>query len=504
MSFPEGRGYRLVMRYVLAIDQGTTSTRAVLFDENARVVATDQREHEQIFPRPGWVEHDPLQILARTESVVVGAMSAAGITKSQLAAFGITNQRETTVLWDRRTGKPVARAIVWQDTRTAEACADLVSRVGLNGLRDKTGLPISTYFSASKLRHLLDQVPGARGAAERGELLFGTMDSWLAWNLCGVHVTDATNASRTQLMNLKTLEWDPDLLDLFQIPRSILPRIVPSIGIVGPGSGLLGGVPLSALLGDQQAALFGQGCTEPGMVKCTYGTGGFLLLNSGMSPKPSSSGLLTTVAYQRENGETTYALEGSVSIAGAAVQWLRDGLGIISSSAEVEHLARTVDDNGGAYFVPAFNGLYAPYWREDARGVLCGLTRYVNRGHLARATLEAVAFQTEDVLEAMRRDSGLPLSMLRVDGGMVRNRLLMQFQANLSRLSVQVPEITETTALGAALAAGMATGYFDPLVRPNSLHENLVVYRPELETSERNRLLSRWHAAVERAFGWEP
>ncbi|MGC4069725.1 MAG: glycerol kinase GlpK [Polyangiaceae bacterium] len=491
------------MRYVLAIDQGTTSTRAVLFDENARVVATDQREHEQLFPRPGWVEHDALQILARAESVVVGAMSSAGITNGQLAAFGITNQRETTVLWDRHSGKPVAPAVVWQDTRTKEACSDLVSRVGLNGLRDKTGLPISTYFSASKLRHLLDTVPGARSAAEHGDLLFGTIDSWLAWNLCGAHVTDVTNASRTQLMNLKTLEWDLDLLDLFQVPKAVLPRIVPSIGVIAPGKGLLEGVPLSALLGDQQAALFGQGCTEPGMVKCTYGTGGFLLLNSGSSPKTSSSGLLTTVAYQLENGETTYALEGSVSIAGAAVQWLRDGLGLLSSSDEVETLARSVQDNGGAYFVPAFNGLYAPYWREDARGVLCGLTRYVNRGHLARATLEATAYQTEDVLEAMRRDADLPISMLRVDGGMVRNRLLMQFQADISRLVVQAPEMIETTALGVALAAGMATGYFERSASPSTLYENLAVYRPELDDTERAKLLQRWHAAVERALGWE-
>jgi glycerol kinase len=491
------------MRYVLAIDQGTTSTRAVIFDETARVVAVDQREHDQIFPRPGWVEHDALQILARTESVIVGALSVAGIGANQLAAFGITNQRETAVLWDRRTGRPVAPAIVWQDTRTAEWCADLVSRVGLDGLREKTGLPISTYFSASKLRYLLENVPGARDAAERGDLHFGTIDSWLAWNLSGAHVTDVTNASRTQLMNLNKLEWDVDLLDLFEIPRSVLPRIVPSIGIVSVGRGLLDGVPLSALLGDQQAALFGQGCVDPGMVKCTYGTGGFLLLNCGSTPRPSSSGLLTTVAYQLENGSVSYALEGSVAITGAAVQWLRDGLGIISSSSDIESVARTVEDNGGAYFVPAFNGLYAPYWSEDARGVICGLTRYVNRGHLARATLEATAFQTEDVLDAMRRDSGLPLSTLRVDGGMVRNRLLMQFQADVSRLIVQVPEMTETTALGAALAAGTATGCYDNRASATFVNENTVVYRPALGDVERAKLLLHWHAAVDRAFGWE-
>ncbi len=496
--------------YVGAIDQGTTSTRFMVFDKSGRAVAVAQKEHEQIFSKPGWVEHDALEILRRTEEVIAEALDRRGLRASDLAAIGITNQRETTVLWERKTGKPVANAIVWQDTRVADEVSRFASKGGQDRFRPQTGLPLSTYFSSLKLRWLLENVPGAREKATAGELLFGNIDAFLIWNLTGgqgdarsVHATDVTNASRTQLLNLKTLDWDGELLAAFDIPRAVLPKVRSSSEVYGEASlNTISGVPISGILGDQQAALAGQACFRPGEVKNTYGTGCFLLMNTGERLVPSNFGLLTTVAYKFGNGPAHYALEGGVAIAGALVQWLRDNLGIIEKSSDVESLARTVKDNGGVYFVPAFSGLYAPYWKENARGVIAGLTRYANKGHIARAALEATAFQTREVIEAMEKDSQIGLESLRVDGGMVTDDLLMQFQADISDREVVRPVIQETTALGAAYAAGLAVNFFSGL---EELRANWAVdrtWKPRLAEAERERLYKQWKKAVTRSFDW--
>jgi glycerol kinase len=496
------------MKYVAAIDQGTTSTRCLIFDERGQVAGRDQREHRQLYPRPGWVEHEPLQILAVTQAVASGALAQAGLAAGDLAGLGITNQRETTVLWERSTGRPVANAIVWQDTRTAELCAALAAEGGQDRFRAATGLPLATYFSGPKLAWLLDNAPRARQGAEAGDLLFGTIDTWLIWNLTGgpsggVHVTDVTNASRTLLMNLRTLAWDPDLLSAMRIPAAVLPAIRPSSSVYGRcAEGALAGVPIAGDLGDQQAALFGQTCFAAGEAKNTYGTGCFLLLNTGPTPVESRNGLLTTLAYQLGGEPPAYAMEGSIAIAGALVQWLRDNLGLIREAAEIEPLARSVGDNGGAYFVPAFSGLYAPYWKDNARGVIAGLTRYVNRGHLARAVLESTAYQTRDVLDAMNRDSGVRLSALKVDGGMVFNELLMQFQADMLGVPVIRPRVAETTALGAAYAAGLAVGVWQ---RVDDLRANWAEdrrWQPQITPAERERLYAGWQKAVTRTFDW--
>jgi glycerol kinase len=497
-----------VKSYIGAIDQGTTSTRFMVFDKAARVVAVAQKEHEQIFPKPGWVEHDALEILRRTQEVIGEALARRGLRPTDLAAIGITNQRETTVVWERATGKPVANAIVWQDTRVAEDVARFARSGGQDRFRAQTGLPLSTYFSSLKLRWILQNVPGAREKAAAGELLFGNIDTFLVWNLTGgpkrgVHVTDVTNASRTQLLNLKTLDWDPELLASFEIPRAMLPEVRSSSEVYGTATlPAISGVPVAGILGDQQAALVGQACFHPGEVKNTYGTGCFLLMNTGERLVPSNFGLLTTVAYKFGNEPARYALEGGVAIAGALVQWLRDNLGMIEKSADIESLARTVNDNGGVYFVPAFSGLYAPYWKENARGVVTGLTRYANKGHLARAVLEATAFQTCEVVEAMEKDSQISLATLRVDGGMVKNDLLMQFQADILNREVVRPVIQETTALGAAYAAGLAVNFFGGL---DELRANWAVdhtWRPHLAEAEREVLYRQWKKAVTRSFDW--
>ena len=494
-------------RYIGAIDQGTTSTRFILFDEQGGVVALAQREHAQIYPEPGWVEHDAVEIWRNTRAVV-DEVFARGIRPADVAAVGITNQRETTVLWDRNTGQPLHNAIVWQDTRTAALVAEYARDGGQDRFRDVTGLPLATYFSGLKLKWLLDNVPGARAKAEAGDALFGTVDSWVLWNLTGgpaggVHLTDVTNASRTQLMDLATLEWDERQLQAFKIPREVLPRIGASSASYGVAqTTALRGVPIAGMLGDQQAALVGQTCFEPGEAKNTYGTGCFMLLNTGSRPVPSTAGLITTVAYQLGDEAPHYALEGSIAIAGALVQWLRDNLGLVARSAEVEALARQVEDNGDVYFVPAFSGLFAPYWQDTARGVLVGLTRYANRGHIARAALEATAYQTRDVLEAMEKDAGVAMKELRVDGGMVANELLMQFQADVLGVPVVRPRVTETTALGAAYAAGLAVGYW-----PNraELKRNWGVdkrWQPAMDDAQRGRLYGAWQKAVQRSLNW--
>ena len=494
--------------YIGAIDQGTTSTRFMVFDQSARVVAVEQKEHEQIFPKPGWVEHDALEIQRRTEEVIAAALEQRGLRAADLAAIGITNQRETTVLWERKTGKPVANAIVWQDTRVAEDVARFASKGGQDRFRPQTGLPLSTYFSSLKLRWLLENVPGAGERAAGGELLFGNIDTFLLWNLTGgplggVHVTDVTNASRTQLLNLLTLDWDEKLLAAFDIPRAVLPKVRSSSEVYGEATlKAIGGVPVTGILGDQQAALVGQACFRPGEVKNTYGTGCFLLMNTGERMVPSSFGLLTTVAYKLGDAAANYALEGGVAIAGALVQWLRDNLGMIEKSSDIEALARTVNDNGGVYFVPAFSGLYAPYWKENARGVVAGLTRYANKGHIARSVLEATAFQTREVVEAMEKDSHISLASLRVDGGMVANDLLMQFQADILNREVVRPVIQETTALGAAYAAGLAVQFFSGLEELRSNWAADRTWKPHLAETERERLYKQWKKAVTRSFDW--
>jgi glycerol kinase len=494
-------------KYVAAIDQGTTSTRFIVFDRAGSVVAVEQKEHQQIYPQPGWVEHDPQEIWQRVQEVIAGALQKSGITPEDIAAVGVTNQRETTVVWDWTTGVPLCNAIVWQDTRTLDICKGLAEEGGQDRLRPKTGLPLATYFSGPKLKWILDQIPGALARAEKGELLFGTIDSWIIWNLTGgpaggVHVTDVSNASRSMLLNLETLDWDPDILRLMGIPRAMLPAITASSEIYGEARGMLAGVPVAGDLGDQQAALFGQTCFAPGEAKNTYGTGCFMLLNTGNQIVHSTSGLLTTVAYKLGQHRAVYALEGSIAIAGALVQWLRDNLGLIGRSADIEALARTVDDNGGIFFVPAFSGLFAPYWRNDARGVIAGLTHYVNKGHLARAVLEATAFQTREVLEAMNADSGLPLTALKVDGGMVFNELLMQFQADILGVPVIRPTMTETTALGAAYAAGLAVGFWTTMEELRANWGKDKEWTPAMGVAVREKHYRDWRRAVTRTFGW--
>ena len=494
-------------RYVGAIDQGTTSTRFMVFDHAGGVVSVAQRPHEQVFPRAGWVEHDAHEILDNTVAVAAEALSKAGLSAADLVAVGITNQRETTVLWDRHTGTAVHNAIVWQDTRTDEVVGRLAGEQGPDRWRATTGLPLAAYFAGPKVAWLLENVDGLAERAESGDLLFGTVDTWLVWHLTGGpkggrHVTDVTNASRTLLMDLGTLAWDVGIVEAMGIPGSLLPEIVPSVGPIATLTGPLEGVPLSGILGDQQAALFGQTAFSPGEAKNTYGTGCFMLLNTGTQPVPSTHGLLTTVGYQLAGEAPVYALEGSIAVAGALVQWLRDGLGIIDGSSEVEALARSVDDNGDVYLVPAFSGLFAPHWRSDARGLLMGLTAFSNRGHVARAALEATAFQTREVLDAMRADSGVELSSLRVDGGMVVNELLMQFQADVLGVPVVRPVVEETTALGAAYAAGLAEGYWDGLDGLRANWQEGGRWEPTLAVGERDALLARWSDAVARTLDW--
>ncbi len=494
-------------KYVGAIDQGTTSTRFIIFDRKGEIVAVDQMEHAQIMPKPGWVEHDATEIWQNVHAVVGRALGKANLSPSDLAAVGITNQRETCVVWERKTGLPINNAIVWMDTRTDALVAHFSKDGGQDRLRDRTGLPLATYFSGLKLRWMLDHIEGAQAAAEAGDLLFGTIDSWLAWNLTGgvdggLHITDVTNASRTQLMNLETLDWDEQILQLFNIPRACLPEIRSSSEVYGFGTGALLGVPISGILGDQQAALFGQACLNPGEAKNTYGTGCFMLMNTGEKPFHSTCGLLTTLGYKLGNAPAVYALEGSITIAGALVQWLRDNLGLISNAEEIEALARSVEDNGDVYFVPAFSGLYAPHWKDSARGLIAGLTRFAGKGHIARAALEATAYQTREVLDAMVRDSGVAITELRADGGMVVNELLMQFQADILNAPVVRPRIIQTTALGAAYAAGLAVGYW---ASPQDIVDNWLPdkrWHPAMDDTHRDKLYAKWNKAVGRSLDW--
>ncbi len=502
-------------KYVAAIDQGTTSTRCMIFDHSGRVVSVDQKEHEQIFPRAGWVEHDANEIWTNTRQVAAGALAKADLTTADVVAVGITNQRETALVWDKTTGRPIYNAIVWQDTRTDRICQELAAlgredgRSGQERYRDKTGLPLATYFSGPKIRWILDNVEGARDRAEAGDLLFGNMDTWVLWNMTGgvnggVHVTDPTNASRTLLMDLDTLSWDEGIAADMGVPLSMLPEIRSSSEEYGRvrERGALAGVPIAGILGDQQAATFGQACLSPGEAKNTYGTGNFVLLNTGTDKVMSENGLLTTVCYKIGAQAPVYALEGSIAVTGSLVQWLRDNLGMISTAAEIEQHARTVDDNGGAYFVPAFSGLFAPYWRSDARGAIVGLTRFVNKGHLARAVLEATAFQTREVIDAMNADSGVPLKSLKVDGGMVVNELLMQFQADILGVPVIRPVVNETTALGAAYAAGLAVGFWESEedIRQNWAQDKQ--WDPAMDDDTRAKTYAQWKKAVTRTFDW--
>jgi glycerol kinase len=496
--------------YILAIDQGTTSSRAIVFDHSGSIVSTGQKEHEQIFPKPGWVEHDPEEIWTNVREVVGLALTRANLTYRDIAAVGITNQRETAVVWDRTTGKPVYNAIVWQDTRTQKICDDLAAMGGgAERYKEKVGLPLATYFSGPKIRWILDNVEGAREKAERGDLAFGNTDSWVVWNMTGgvdggVHVTDVTNASRTMLMNIDSLTWNEEIAGDMQIPVSMLPEIRSSSEVYGNGreGGMVPGVPIAGILGDQQAATFGQACFEPGTAKNTYGTGNFMLLNTGTEPIQSKNGLLTTVCYKIGDQPQVYALEGSIAVTGSLVQWLRDNLGLIKDAPEIETLAATVEDNGGAYFVPAFSGLFAPYWRGDARGVLAGLTRYVNKGHIARAALEATAFQTREVLDAMNADSGVDLTELKVDGGMIANELLMQFQADILGVPVVRPKVAETTALGAAYAAGIAVGFWqgEQDVIDNWAEDKR--WEPSMDAEARDKTYRNWKKAVTKTFDW--
>ncbi len=489
--------------FIGAIDQGTTSTRFLVFDRAGRIVASAQREHQQIYPQPGWVEHDPEEIWLRTQEVIAEAMSQRALRPADLAAIGITNQRETTLLWNRKTGRPLANALVWQDTRVADYIPEFSRDGGPDRFRAKTGLPLATYFSALKIRWLLDHIPDARRQAEAGDLHFGNIDAFLVWHLTGLHITDVTNASRTQLMDLRTLDWDPELLAAFGIPWQILPQIRSSSEVYGGATlDAIAGVPVAGILGDQQAALVGQTCFEAGEAKNTYGTGCFLLMNTGHNIVQSRHGLVSTVAYQIKGGPAHYALEGSVAITGALVQWIRDNFGLITKSPEIEALARMVDDNGGVYFVPAFSGLYAPYWKHNARGVIVGLTRYSNKNHLARAVLEATAFQTRDVVEAMEKDSGVPLAVLRTDGGMVENEFLMQFQADILNRPVVRPAVKETTALGAAYAAGLATGFYAGIEDLRAQWSVDRTWEPQMEAGKRERMYGFWKKAVTRSFDW--
>jgi glycerol kinase len=493
--------------YAAALDQGTTSTRFMIFDHGGNVVAVDQKEHEQIYPKPGLVEHDPMEIWQRSEEVIKGALEKAGASAGDIKAVGVTNQRETTVVWEKATGKPIYNAIVWQDTRTAPICDDLAKDGGEDRFRPKTGLPLATYFSGPKIKWLLDNVEGARERAEAGELLFGTIDTWEIWNLTGgpeggAHVTDVTNASRTMLMNLETLDWDDQILGVMGIPRAMLPAVRPSSDVYGEAKGMLAGVPVAGDLGDQQGALFGQTCFAEGEAKNTYGTGCFMLLNTGTKPVPSKSGLITGLGYKIGDQPAVYMLEGSIAITGALVQWLRDNIGLIEKSEDIEALAKTVEDNGGIYFVPAFSGLFAPYWRRDARGVIAGLTRYVNKGHIARATLEATAWQTREVSDAMHADSGVTLTSLKVDGGMVYNELLMQFQADVLGVPVIRPTVAETTALGAAYAAGLAVGFWKEVEDLRANWGKDKEWDPKMDKAEVEKEYSQWKKAVTRTFDW--
>ncbi|MDR1294034.1 MAG: glycerol kinase GlpK [Bifidobacteriaceae bacterium] len=496
-------------KYVVAIDQGTTSTRAIVFDHSGRIVSVGQMEHEQIFPQAGWVEHDPLEIWTNTREVIGLALSRANITRHEVAAIGITNQRETTVVWDRHTGEPVYNAIVWQDTRTGPIVDRLAAEGGVDRFRETVGLPINTYFSGTKITWILENVPGARARAEAGDLIFGNTDSWVTWNLTGgvnggIHITDVTNASRTLFMDLRTLDWDQSILDVFGVPRSMLPAIHSSSEVYGKAASesLLRETPIAGILGDQQAATFGQVAFGPGEAKNTYGTGCFLIFNTGTDIVMSRNGLLTTLAYRLGDAPPVYALEGSIAVTGSLVQWLRDSLGLVASAPEIEALASTVEDNGGAYIVPAFSGLFAPYWRQDARGVIAGLTRFVNKGHLARAALEATAYQTREVFDAVNADSGVPLAELKVDGGMVANDLLMQFQADILGVPVVRPVVAETTALGAAYAAGLAVGYWSNLddLRANWAEDKR--WSPAMTVAETSRLYAEWKKAVTKSFNW--
>jgi glycerol kinase len=499
-------------KFSAAVDQGTTSTRCMIFDHSGGVVALDQMEHEQIYPKPGWVEHDPMEIWARTQDVVKNAVAKAGAKPGDIAAVGVTNQRETTVVWNPKTGEPYFNAIVWQDTRTDKICNMLAEDGGQDRFRPKVGLPLATYFSGPKVKWILDNVEGVRAAAEKGEAVFGNIDTWVIWWLTGgpnggAHVTDVSNASRTMLMNLETLDWDDEILSIMGIPRQMLPRVVPSsdpdIWGTTPADGPFGdSIPVCGDLGDQQAALFGQACYDTGEAKNTYGTGCFMLLNTGTSPVPSESGLLTTLGYKIGNEPAVYCLEGSIAITGALVQWLRDNLNFFEDSPKVEEFAKQVDDSGGIYFVPAFSGLFAPYWKSDARGVIVGMTRYINKYHISRAALEATAFQTREVLDAMNKDSGVPLTALKVDGGMVYNELLMQFQADILGVPVVRPKVAETTALGASYAAGLAVGFWKNV---NDLRKNWLMdktWEPKMDEAKREELYNGWLKAVERTFGW--
>ena len=493
----------MTKEYVAAIDQGTTSSRCIVFDARGRIVSVAQREHRQIFPRPGWVEHDAEEIWECVRFVIHEALAVEEITAEQIAAVGITNQRETTLVWDAETGKPVHHAIVWQDTRTGDQLRRFDEAFGEKNFTERTGLPLAPYFAGSKLAWLLDHVDGLRERGERGEVLFGTMDSWLIWKLTGRHLTDVTNASRTLLMNLRTLDWDPEILDAIGIPAAMLPEIRSSAEVYGTASeGPLAGVPVASALGDQQAALFGQTCFEVGEAKCTYGTGSFLLLNTGAEPVVSQHGLLTTVGYRIGDAPPVYALEGAIAVTGSLIQWLRDNLGIIRSAAEVEDLARTVEDNGGCYLVPAFSGLFAPHWRSDARGVLAGLTGFVNRGHIARAALEATGWQTREVVDAMNADSGVDLVTLKVDGGMTGNDLLMQFLADVLAVPVVRPTVAETTCLGAAYAAGLAVGFWPDLAALRANWERDAEWTPQMDTERVERELGQWRKAVGRTLDW--
>jgi glycerol kinase len=491
-------------KYVGAIDQGTTSSRFILFDHAGSIVSVAQKEHRQIYPQPGYVEHDPIEIWRNTQGVIDEALAQRGLSARDLVAVGITNQRETTLIWDKKTGQPLHNALVWQDTRVDSIVAEFARDGGHDRLREKTGLPLTSYFSGLKLRWLLDNVPGAREKANAGDVLFGTIDSWLVWNLTGgrCHITDVTNASRTQLMDIRSLQWDVEILRLFDIPAACLPKIVSSSEIYGEAMGTLAGVPIAGILGDQQAALVGQTCFEQGEVKNTYGTGCFMLMNTGETPYPSKHGLLTTLGYRFGEAKPVYALEGSIAIAGALVQWLRDNLGLVTQSNDIEGLALSVPDNGGVTIVPAFSGLYAPHWNADARGLIGGLTRFANKGHIARAALEATAFQTMDVLDAMTRDTGIAVKELRTDGGMVVNELLMQFQANILNVPVVRPKVIETTALGSAYAAGLAVGFWggtEELVRNWAVDKR---WKPAMDDADRLRLRTGWAKAVARAVDW--
>jgi len=499
-------------KYAAAVDQGTTSTRCMIFDHSGGVVSVDQKEHEQIYPQAGWVEHDPMEIWERTQEVVKGAVAKAGAQPGDIAAVGVTNQRETTVVWDPKTGKPYFNAIVWQDTRTKDICDELAEDGGQDRFRSKVGLPLATYFSGPKIKWILDNVDGVRQAAEKGAAIFGNIDTWVIWWLTGgpdggAHVTDVSNASRTMLMNLETLDWDDEILKIMGIPRQMLPKVVPSsdpnVWGATPKAGPFGdAIPVCGDLGDQQAALVGQTCYSPGEAKNTYGTGCFMLLNTGTQPVPSKSGLLTTLGYKIGDQPAVYCLEGSIAITGALVQWLRDNLKFYDYAAHAEDYAKRVEDSGGIYFVPAFSGLFAPYWRSDARGVIVGLTRYINKNHIIRAALEASAYQTREVLDAMEKDSGVKLAALKVDGGMVYNELLMQFQSDILNVPVVRPVVAETTALGAAYAAGLAVGFWDNL---EDLRQNWQIdktWKPQMDEETRKKLYAGWKKAVERTFDW--